>query len=138
MFVFLKLNHISFLYLTGTFIHISVGKTPTVILFCVCVCVCARARARARRRRRVEQILKHVVLQFYRFHFFIFQAIYFVFIIDNFTLMLYNIVCLNLLSVHFYMLYFTYIYIYIYIYIYMLFKTEHDCEIYQLTCTLYI
>jgi hypothetical protein len=106
MFAFLKLNHSSFLYLTGTFIHISIRKTPKVILclcVCVCVCVCARARARVRR---VEQILKHVVLPFYCVHFFILHAIYFVFVIDNFTLMLYSIVCLNLVSVYFCTLYF--------------------------------
>ena len=43
MFAFRKLNHNSFLYLTGTFIHISIRKTPKVIMsvsVCVCVGVC--------------------------------------------------------------------------------------------------
>jgi hypothetical protein len=62
--------------------------------YCVCVCVCVW---------RVEQIFKHVLLQFYCFHFF--YAIHFVFVTDNFTLMLYSIPGLNLVSVHFYILY---------------------------------
>lgn len=103
----LKLNHNSFLYVTGTFIHISIRKTLKVI---VSACVW-----------RVEQIFN---MFYYSFTAFIFShAIHIVFVTDNFTLTLYSILGLNLVGVHFYTLYF--------LFKYMFFKTKHDYEMYQ-------